>query len=176
LRRIVLQTNLVLVGLTAGILALAPAIAAQPPWVAGGKGETDEPKGKHEKQKSERGDGDNGSSRDAPESTVRRGEYFGDQQKVAVHDYYRKQFRTGHCPPGLAKKGNGCMPPGQAKKWSIGRPLPRDVSVYDVPQELVVQIGIPPTGYRYARVANDILLIAVGTGMVIDAIQDLGKM
>jgi hypothetical protein len=22
-----------------------------------------------------------------------------------------------HCPPGLAKKDNGCMPPGQAKKY-----------------------------------------------------------
>jgi Ni/Co efflux regulator RcnB len=40
----------------------------------------------------------------------------------------------------------------------------------------VVQIGSPPAGYRYARVTNDILLIAVGTGMVIDAIQDLGKL
>jgi Ni/Co efflux regulator RcnB len=68
------------------------------------------------------------------------------------------------------------MPPGQAKKWSIGRPLPRDVIFYDVPPELVVQIGNPPAGYRYARVATDILLVAVGTGMVIDAIQDLGRM
>jgi Ni/Co efflux regulator RcnB len=50
------------------------------------------------------------------------------------------------------------------------------VIFYDVPQGLVVQIGSPPAGYRYARVANDILLIAVGTGMVIDAIQDLGRM
>jgi hypothetical protein len=39
---------------------------------------------------------------------------------------------------------------------------------------LVVQIGAPPSGYRYVRAANDILLIAIGTGMVVDAIQDLG--
>ena len=27
------------------------------------------------------------------------------------------------CPPGLAMKGNGCLPPGQAKKmWVYGRP------------------------------------------------------
>jgi hypothetical protein len=25
------------------------------------------------------------------------------------------------CPPGLAKKNNGCLPPGQAKKLSIGQ-------------------------------------------------------
>ena len=28
----------------------------------------------------------------------------------------------GSCPPGLAKKGNGCMPPGQAKKlFNVGQ-------------------------------------------------------
>ena len=46
---------------------------------------------------------------------------------------------------------------------------------YPVPQPLVVQIGPPPSGYRYVRVATDILLIAVGTGMVVDAIQNLGR-
>jgi len=39
----------------------------------------------------------------------------------------------------------------------------------------VMQIGAPPPGYRYVRVATDILLIAAGTGMVVDAIQDLGR-
>ncbi len=31
----------------------------------------------------------------------------------------------------------------------------------------------PPTGYRYVRVAADILLIAVGSSVVIDAVEDL---
>ena len=68
------------------------------------------------------------------------------------------------------------MPPGQAKKWRVGRPLPRDVIFYDVPQPLVVQLGAPPSGHRYVRVAADILLITVGTAMVVDALQDLGRM
>jgi len=38
-----------------------------------------------------------------------------------------------------------------------------------------LQIGSPPSGYRYVRVASDILLMAVGTRMVVDAIQDLGR-
>ena len=156
-KRIASQANLVMVVLIAGVLALAPAIAAQPPWAGTGKGEKGEQKGKREN------------------STVRQGEYFRDQHRVVVNEYYGEQFRSGKCPPGLAKKHNGCMPPGQAKKWTIGRPLPRDVISYDLPQELVVKIGIPPAGYRYARVANDVLLIAVATGIVIDAIQDLGK-
>ena len=32
---------------------------------------------------------------------------------------------------------------------------------------------IPPSGYRYVRVASDILLLAVGTNLVVDAIEDL---
>jgi hypothetical protein len=35
-------------------------------------------------------------------------------------------------------------------------------------------IGLPPPGYRFVRVASDILMIAIGTGMVMDAIYDLG--
>ena len=68
------------------------------------------------------------------------------------------------------------MPPGQAKKWQIGSPIPRDVVYYDLPPQLVVQIGAPPAGYRYVRAAADILLIAIGTGIVIDALQDLGRL
>jgi Ni/Co efflux regulator RcnB len=67
------------------------------------------------------------------------------------------------------------MPPGQAKKWQMGRPLPPEVVYYPVPQPLVVQLGAPPAGYRYVRVASDILMIAVGTGIVAAAIQDLGR-
>ena len=83
-----------------------------------------------------------------------------------MRDYYGSQFQSGRCPPGLAKKHNGCMPPGQVKKWELGRPLPRP---------LVLQFGQPPAGYRYVRVAGDILMIAVGTALVVDAIRDLGR-
>lgn len=100
---------------------------------------------------------------------------FGDRQRTVVRDYYDGDRQSGFCPPGLAKKRNGCMPPGQAKKWRVGQPLPRDVVYYDLPPRLVVELGVPPAGHRYVRVAADILLIAVGTGMVIDAIDDLGN-
>ena len=67
------------------------------------------------------------------------------------------------------------MPPGQAKKWAIGSPLPRDVVYYDLPSALVNIIGPPPSGYRFVRVASDILMINSGTRMVVDAINDLGR-
>jgi Ni/Co efflux regulator RcnB len=101
--------------------------------------------------------------------------YFGDEDRVIVRDYYEERQSKGHCPPGLAKKRNGCMPPGQAKKWHKGRPLPRDVIYHDLPPSVVVKLRLPPSGHKYVRVAADILLIAIGTGIVIDAIEDLGR-
>ena len=94
---------------------------------------------------------------------------------MIANDYYREQYRSGHCPPGLAKKHNGCMPPGLARKWSVGKPLPHDVVTHEVPSALIVKIGQPPAGHRYVQVAADILMVAVGTGMVVDAIEDLGR-
>jgi Ni/Co efflux regulator RcnB len=98
---------------------------------------------------------------------------FGDSDRREISNYYGSQISSGKCPPGLAKKGNGCQPPGQAKKWTKGRPLPRDVVYYDLPRDLTIRLPIPPAGHRYVRVASDILLIAVGTSMVVDAIQDI---
>jgi len=51
----------------------------------------------------------------------------------------------------------------------------RDLVYYSVPPAVVVRLGVPPAGHRYVRVANDILLIAIGTRIVVDAIEDLMK-
>lgn len=98
---------------------------------------------------------------------------FNDRQRTYIHDYYRDEFRDGRCPPGLAKKHNGCMPPGHAKRWRKGYPLDRDIIYYDLPPTILVELGPPPRGYRYVRVAADVLMIAIGTGLVIDAVADL---
>jgi Ni/Co efflux regulator RcnB len=67
------------------------------------------------------------------------------------------------------------MPPGQARQWAIGQPLPRGVIYAPLPAAVVTRIGPPPSGYRYVQVAGDVLMIAIGTSMVMDAIQDLGR-
>ena len=101
---------------------------------------------------------------------------FNDRQRSYLRDYYRGQFSMGNCPPGLAKKNNGCLPPGQAKKWAVGHRLPPDVIFYHLPGSLLRQLGAAPEGHKYVRVAADILLIAVGTSMVVDAIADLNSL
>ena len=176
MKPIALKTNCALAFVIAGILAAGQAVADKPSWAGSGKDEKSEHREKSENKQSRQRDGDERSPRVSAGSTVKIREYFDDRHRTFAHEYYSEQFRGGRCPPGLAKKHNGCVPPGQAKKWTVGRPLPRDVIYYDMPPALVVQFGRPPSGYRYVRVASDILLIALGTGMVIDAIQDLGRM
>jgi len=149
------------------LLAMTAVLAANPAF-ADNKNDKHDKRDKHD----QRG-GKPHRDRDGDE---RQGRHFDDSKRVAVREYYEQEYRGGRCPPGLAKKNNGCMPPGQAKKWSKGRPLPRDVVYYDVPPQLVVRLGAPPSGHKYVRVASDILLIAVGTAMVVDAIGDLGRM
>lgn len=160
MRPVALKMKCALALVIGGILAASPVIADKPPWAGAGKG------GKNQQNGERR-------ANDGPSAGKRV--HFEDRHRVIVREYYVEQFRSGRCPPGLAKKHNGCMPPGQAKKWQIGRPLPRDVIFYEVPQPLVLQIGAPPSGYRYVRVASDILMIAIGTGIIVDAIQDLGR-
>lgn len=159
-------------------LGQGAALAEKPDWAGGGKGDSGhkkEDKGdrkvKESKHSPQSQDQAPRSGRDSP--NIQFGGYFGGQQRDAARAYYGTQYSGKSCPPGLAKKNNGCMPPGQAKKWSVGKTLPRDVVFYPVPQTVSVRIGLPPSGYRYVRVANDILMIAIGTSMVVDAIENL---
>lgn len=103
------------------------------------------------------------------------GGYFGETQRTETREYYRERVRSGHCPPGLAKKYHGCMPPGHSRDWVIGEALPREVKYVPIDPAIEIRLGMPPAGHQFVRVASDILLIAVGTGMVVDAIQDLGQ-
>lgn len=107
------------------------------------------------------------------EDVYRERPFFSDNHRQMIGRYYEDEYRSGRCPPGLAKKHNSCLPPGQTKRWMVGRPLPRNVVYYDLPQVMIQQLGYPPAGYRFVRVAGDILLIAIASGMVVDAITDL---
>jgi hypothetical protein len=98
------------------------------------------------------------------------------RDRDTVYNYYRTEYSAGHCPPGLAKKQNGCLPPGQAKKmWAIGQPLPPGIAYYPLPPTLLGRLSPAPAGYEYVRVANDILLMAVGTRLIAGALADLSS-
>lgn len=181
-------------------LAAGPALAEKPDFSGGpdkhgeargkghDKGSRDAPRGQEKQDKQDKRDkydqrgGE--SSRDkrrspppGPGPQVHGESYrFHGDQRVVIRDYYTTQFRSGRCPPGLARKHNGCVPPGHERVWVVGRPLPREVIYYELPSSLVIRLGQPPAHHRYVRIGADILLIAIGTGMVVDAIEDLGDL
>jgi len=99
---------------------------------------------------------------------------FTTDQRGAAQGWYAETYGKGNCPPGLAKKNNGCLPPGQAKKrYAVGQPLPPGVETRPPAAEIRVRIGDPSEGYLYVMVDGDLLKLAVGTMLVIDAIDGL---
>ncbi|HEX2545686.1 MAG TPA: hypothetical protein VHL79_12445 [Ramlibacter sp.] len=155
--------------LVAAALGAVPAMAAPPPWAGGGKHEAGDDHKHERKAKKEHKEKKEKKEKHA----VTPGAHFDDRNREAVRRYYASSGGK-HCPPGLAKKNNGCMPPGQAKKqWAVGQPLPATVTVAPVPQQVLVSLPKVPAGHKYVQVAGDILLIAVGTQMVVDGINGL---
>jgi hypothetical protein len=89
--------------------------------------------------------------------------------RVIIQGYLADHYRP-KCPPGLAKKRNGCLPPGQAKKYHSGQILPTHVKWKPVPHDLFVRLQAPPPGASYVMVDRDVLLITEATRKVLDAV------
>jgi Ni/Co efflux regulator RcnB len=164
--------------IVAGTLAVGPAYAEKPEWAGKGKDKAEKHADKADKKadkhamKAEK----KADKKAAKREDVRIGGYFNESHRTVVTTYYGEHYGSGkRCPPGLAKKNNGCMPPGQAKKYVVGQPLPSTVRYYAVPQPVLVQLPPPPVGHRYVTVAGDIVLLAVGSMMVVDALTNLTR-
>jgi hypothetical protein len=100
--------------------------------------------------------------------------HFSAPQREHAHRYFVGKHGKGKCPPGLAKKGKSCLPPGQAKKrYVVGERLAPSLHVDPLPLELRVELGDPPSGYRYGVIDGDLVKLAVGTLLVVDAIDGL---
>ena len=151
-----MRTSILIGSLIGALLASGTVLAEKPSWAAD----------KH---------GKNGKQQDSAASAQASAYHFDDDARRIVGDYYATQSRAGKCPPGLAKKQNGCQPPGQARKWARGQALPGDVVYHDLPPDLLRRLPPPPSRHRYVEVAGDVLMIAVGTSLVVDAIDDLAR-
>lgn len=100
-----------------------------------------------------------------------------DRDRVTVYSFYRTEFVSGRCPPGLARKDNGCLPPGQARRlWMLGTPLPPAVTFYPLPAPLLAQLTPAPEGYQYVRIDNDILLMTLGTRVIVESVGSIASL
>jgi Ni/Co efflux regulator RcnB len=174
MQRFMFQMSFILALVFAGIWSTGTVLADKPDWAGDKKQENYRNEEKHENHSNNK-TSSHGSYDGRSEHGDRKSEHFSEQNKMFIHQYYSDRFRKGHCPPGLLKKDNGCLPPGQAKMWKKGQPLPREVIFYDLPSSILEQLGSPPPRHRFVRVARDILLISIGTGMVLDAFEDIGR-
>lgn len=92
--------------------------------------------------------------------------YVHNDDRVVIREYISEHYHD-HCPPGLAKKHNGCRPPGHVKHYVVGEYLP---AWEPVPQPLLVQLQPVPYGYRYVMVDKDVYLISEASKEIIDAV------
>jgi Ni/Co efflux regulator RcnB len=98
------------------------------------------------------------------------GAYFDDGNRQAVHKYYATHpLRT--CPAGTVQPSAACPPGDRAATWQIGQTLPPGVRVGRLPQPLLSSLPKVPPGHEYVQVAGDVLLVAAGSGMVVDGIE-----
>ena len=175
----------------AAVLAVSPAMAKKDDTKGGGNANKSEQAGKkgggseqhgksHDTGKGQGAakahDAGKGNGKGGGKAVGKAGTNFDNHQRDVLRSYFQTEFKRGSCPPGLAKKHNGCMPPGQAKKWHVGHRLPPDVIFYDLPYWVLRDLGRAPDGHKYVRVGADILLLAIGTSMVVDALSDLGSL
>lgn len=141
----------------AAILSVQPAYAEK-----GGRGH------KPEKSHKEKPASEESNVADDIESVV--SSLFGEKDRDLIKGFLKDNPRE-FCPPGLAKKNNGCLPPGQAKRYRVGYPLGDDVASSNLPKILLDKLSSPPKGSKYVRVDNDVLLIGTAGKMVLDAIS-----
>ena len=98
-----------------------------------------------------------------------------DRDRDMVRTYYRNEYSAGRCPPGLAMKNNGCLPPGQVNRvWAVGQPLPPEIVYYPMPRELYTQLSPPPYGYEYVRVDDNVMLMSTTTRVISGLLGRLG--
>lgn len=96
------------------------------------------------------------------------GKHSGRSDREVLREYVLGHYRK-NCPPGLAKKNPPCIPPGQAKKFSVGDHLPE--GGYEPLPDYVLDQLTPPQHGMYVRMDRNVYLITEGTRKVLDAIE-----
>ena len=80
------------------------------------------------------------------------------------------------CPPGLAKKHNGCMPPGQARKLNRGQRWESGYGYYysyrQIPYDVRQQYGLNPR-YRYYYDNGTLYAVNPRTSLIAQVISAL---
>ncbi len=159
-----MRAGFALIATTLAFALAAPAFAEKPVDAGQGRG-----KG-HGRGGEPPGQVQPGQGQPAPRGSATVSVTIGATDQVTIRQYYTQQATMGHCPPGLAKKNNGCLPPGQAKKWVVGQPLPAGVAYYPLSAALLGRLTPAPAGYLYVQVGPDVLLMGAASRLIVSAV------
>ncbi len=95
---------------------------------------------------------------------------FRDRDRDGRDDRFENRFGANACPPGLAKKQNGCLPPGQAKRmFREGQRVPNGYNYYtdysNIPVQYRNQYNLDPNS-RYIYRNGQIYIVDPRTSLV----------
>lgn len=82
------------------------------------------------------------------------------QSNRQKHNNYRNHYRNRYASP------------AHSRHWKRGRRLHRNTPYYSLPYYANYDLSPPPFGHHYVRVDNDILLIGITTGVVVDILSN----
>jgi hypothetical protein len=105
------------------------------------------------------------------------------RDRSLIQNYYRTQAnKSGHCPPGLAKRNDGCQPPGEQRRaTSMGAAPPAPVpaappppavssaQISPLPRPLLERLTAAPNGYSYGYSNGSVVLYATGSRAIADS-------
>ncbi len=136
--------------LLAGLSLVAVPLLAAPAFADNGKGKGNKKnKGKNKSDANVTLDGSGLSLR------------FSNTEINIINDYYRRY-------PAQNVKG---LPPGIAKNLARGKPLPPGIAKRYLPNNLVSLLPAPYPGTNRLIVGNDVLLVQLTTGLVLDVLN-----
>lgn len=99
--------------------------------------------------------------------------FFRDNDRRMINQYYRDEQRRGKCPQEFSKKKNRCYASGKAKRWHKGQSVAKHTRYYELPNGLRHRLSPYQDDYRYVRVDNDVLMVDNMTNLVIDVIESI---
>jgi len=146
----------------------SPAQAEKPAHAGKGNGHNKHKGGNSGKAHKNKGQAPQAASQSSGDNNIDI--VFDSGAKQAVRSHYGSSYAGKSCPPGLAKKNNGCLPPGQAKKYNRGDVVPESVTLCRIPGALEVKLKPLPAGYVYRYVDGEVLVVAEAARKVIDAV------
>jgi hypothetical protein len=103
------------------------------------------------------------------------GAHSGARPQTVLSPRKGSRYGANACPPGLAAKGNGCLPPGQARKlFNVGQRIPTGYNFYTPYSQIPVayrdRYGLMTDG-RYIYRDDSIYVVDPRTSLVTSIID-----